>query len=759
MLYTLPDALPVGVFHTDAAGLCLYVNKSWCELAGLSRDEALGNGWQRALHHEDRDRLAEEWRQIVIAGGNFHSEVRFKRPDSSVIWVLSQGGATRDAQGAVTGYVGTVVDITESRQMESALRESEGHYRDLVEHSQDLMCTHDLDGRILSINAAAVRISGYDAQFFVNRNIRDFLVDKYREQFDSYLATIRRDGVAHGVMKVYTRTGEKRIWEYHNTLRTTGVEAPIIRGMARDITEEKRAQEAIARLASIVESSYDAIVGHSPDGVITSWNGGAERTFGYSAAEAQGQPISMLVPAKGRVEFANVVEILYRDGKIHHYESEWRRKGGEPIQVSLTMSAIKNASGKMIGASTIARDITERKRAEVERERLLSFEQAARRDAEAANRTKDEFLAVVSHELRTPLTSILGWARQIRKGGLDTQKAAAALETIERNARIQAQLIADILDVSRIISGNLRLEVQPVDVAGVIRTAIETIRPAAENKRIRLETALEPGITISGDANRLQQIVWNLLSNAVKFTPNGGRVEARLDSAGGRARIFVSDTGQGINPHFLSQVFERFSQSDTSTTRKHGGLGLGLAIVRQLVELHGGTIHAESPGQGKGATFRVELPVREIRQSTVAHQTAAAPQPQGLQGLKILVVDDDPDILAMIESILQECRADVKTCGSAGEALEAARNWRPDLLISDIAMPGEDGCSLIRNLRTWKPEAGGSIPAAALSARVRAEDRVRALSAGFQMFIPKPIEPEDFIAAVATLSRSRITDN
>jgi signal transduction histidine kinase len=320
-----------------------------------------------------------------------------------------------------------------------------------------------------------------------------------------------------------------------------------------------------------------------------------------------------------------LLERLEREERIR-CETVWQRKNGERIDVSLTISAIRNASGKTVGASTIARDITDRKRLEAERERLLAAEREARREAEAANRTKDEFLAVVSHELRTPLTSILGWARQLRRGKVEPRAAESALEIIERNARVQAQRIDDILDVSRIITGNLRLEFQPVAVATVIALAIDVVRPAADRKSIELVTRTQGDLVVSADPNRLQQIVWNLLSNAVKFTPSGGRVEVWLERAGPNARITVRDTGKGISAEFLAFVFDRFSQADSSTTRVHAGLGLGLAIVRHLVELHGGLISAQSEGEGRGATFSVELPLstaQEVRESSVGQGQSA----------------------------------------------------------------------------------------------------------------------------------------
>ena len=398
------------------------------------------------------------------------------------------------------------------------------------------------------------------------------------------------------------------------------------------------------------------------------------------------------------------------------------------------------------------------------REQLLAREQAARAEAEAANRMKDEFLATVSHELRTPLNAIIGWAHMLRTESFDEATVARALATIERNADAQAQLIEDILDVSRVVTGKLRLSVGPVDLAPVINAAVDAVQLAADSKGIRLAVTLDPSARhVSGDAGRLQQIVWNLLSNAIKFTPRGGRAEVRLERAGRNVRIRVSDTGQGVAPEFLPHVFDRFRQADGTSTRRHGGLGLGLAIVRHLTELHGGTVAADSPGEGLGASFTITLPPAAAPKSKRGRRAVAPPDEVAvarhlpiptLEGVRVLLVDDDGDTLNMLSAMLTASRATVQTAASADEALEALRWFRPDVLVSDLAMPGEDGYSLIKRLRALEEAAGGRIPAVALTAYVRVKDRTRALSAGFNMFVPKPVEPNELVAAVANLTES-----
>jgi signal transduction histidine kinase/ActR/RegA family two-component response regulator len=404
--------------------------------------------------------------------------------------------------------------------------------------------------------------------------------------------------------------------------------------------------------------------------------------------------------------------------------------------------------------------INELKRSEEEREKILLREQYARSEAEAANRIKDQFLATLSHELRTPLTAIIGWAGLLRSTDLDPDLRGQALETVERNARTQAQLIDDLLDVSRIVSGKLLLDVTEVELDKVVASAINVVRPAADAKAISITYDKEPGRNfIKGDAARLQQIVWNLLSNAVKFTPEGGSVGIRLERSGSHIKLSINDTGKGIATDFLPHVFDRFRQADSTTTRNYGGLGLGLAIVRHLVELHGGTVSAESGGEGRGATFSTTFPILAVSTELQSAETAfdaregkASNSRCELEGLRVLVVDDEPDTRHVISAVITKSGAEVKTCASVAEALEMLKLWKPDILMSDIGMPDEDGYSLIRKVRALSVESGGLIPAAALTAYARDDDRERALEAGFQMHVAKPIGSKELIATVAGLA-------
>jgi CheY-like chemotaxis protein len=401
----------------------------------------------------------------------------------------------------------------------------------------------------------------------------------------------------------------------------------------------------------------------------------------------------------------------------------------------------------------LAEELARRASLAIDNAQLYRVAQRDRAKAEAANRIKDEFLAVLSHELRSPLNPILGWTKLLRTGRLDATKTQQALETIERNAKLQAQLIEDLLDVSRILQGKMTLNVAPVNLAATIEAALETVRLAAEAKHIQIQTTFNPiSGTVSGDTNRLQQVVWNLLSNAVKFTPSGGRIEVQLAQVGTYAQIQVKDTGKGINPDFLPYVFDYFRQEDGTTTRQFGGLGLGLAIVRHFTELHGGTVQADSPGQNLGAIFTIRLPLNIVEPEPSCdhrHPESAT----DLAGVHVLVVDDDADMRELAAFTLMQSGAEVTTAASAAQALTLLNQSVPDLLLCDIGMPEMDGYSLIQQIRTWSPEQGGTIPAIALTAYAGEINQQQALAAGFQMHISKPVEPEELVKAIARLLR------
>jgi PAS domain S-box-containing protein len=758
-----------------------------------------------------------------------------------------------------------------------------------------------------------VRVTGYLAKEINLRGLQSIIYPDDWPVVRQHLKKVLSGQSDVIELRIVTKDGEVRWLRDYARPIWDAAQARTVRiyGAAQDITEIKMAQEARAALASIVESSDDAILSKSLGGIILSWNKGAERLYGYTAEEVIGHPVSILIPPEEADDFPEIMRRMRRGEKVEPYETERLRKDGQRLSVSLTVSPILDPSGQVMGASAIARDIshrrraaealqaserrffksfhsspipmsistlsegrfvdvndsllqtngylreefvgrtsreldvwvdrevrdemirrlkesgtvrnletrfrlkgggvrtflasvelielegepcilmacsdiTERKRAEVEREQLLEREQAlrreaedarqqsaellvreqaARRAAEEASRTKDEFLATLSHELRTPLNAIVGWATIINSSKLDGATTKQAMRVIERNAKTQAQLIEDLLDVSRIITGKMRLEVQPVDLPPVIQAAVDAILPAAAAKEIRLQLLLDSNAgPLSGDPSRLQQIVWNLLSNAVKFTPKGGRVQVRLERLNSHVQLTISDTGEGIKAEFLPYIFDRFRQADSSITRVHGGLGLGMAIVRHLVELHGGRVEAESAGEGSGATFTVTLPIT-IRQSKgrygtgVFAVTEARSEPHipdctlRLDRLRVIVVEDEPDARELLVTILHQYGAEVRAAASAAEGLELLGQQKPDALISDIEMPYEDGYSFIRKVRTLSVEQGGRVPAIALTAHARSDDRLRALSAGFDAHVTKPMDPIELVTIIVGFAR------
>jgi PAS domain S-box-containing protein len=515
-----------------------------------------------------------------------------------------------------------------------------------------------------------------------------------------------------------------------------------------------------------------AVFATDAEGRILSWNPGVGYLLGYEESEWVGLHGSVIFTPEDRERGADVeeMETAAREGRA--LDERWHvRRDGTRFWSSGLLMALRDGEGRLRGYAKMLRDATKPRQTEEKLRdangRLVAAavrEQAARAEAEEANRLKDEFLATLSHELRTPLTAILGWAHLLRSGRLDEQGAARAVETIERNADAQKQLIEDILDVSRIVTGKFALEAGPVEPAAVVEAAAEAVRPAADARRIELNILMSPRTgVVSGDAARLRQVVWNLLTNAVKFTPEGGRVEARVERADPYVRIEVSDTGEGIDPEFLPYVFDRFRQADATTTRKRGGLGLGLSIVRQLVELHGGTVSAESEGRGQGATFTVTLPLAGAGTQSgepegpraAREERTAAPEedcPPSLAGLRVLVVDDEPDTLDFLVAVLEGCGADVTIASSAAEAFRLLHEAKPDVLVSDIGMPGEDGYALIRKVRRLEEAEGGRTPAVALTAYAREADRRKAVRAGFHAHMTKPVVPSELAEVIASLA-------
>lgn len=633
--------------------------------------------------------------------------------------------------------------------------------RAIVASSNDAIISKDLHGIVTSWNKSAERMFGYTAEEMIGHPITILIPDDRVHEEDDFLAEVRVGGrIDH--FETVRRRKDGTLLDVAVSVSPVCSASGKIAGasnVARDISETRRASVSDMLLAAIVNSSDDAIVSKRLDGTITSWNAGAERIFGYKPDEIIGQSVFKLIPNDRKDEEPKIIERLRKGDRVDHFETMRVRKNGEVFPVSLTISPVRTRDGTIIGASKIARDISQLKAITRERESLLESERTARANAEHANRMKDEFLATVSHELRTPLNAIVGWTDVLATGGQSRDaEVVEGIDIIRKNAMMQAQLIEDLLDLGRITSGKMVLNVGPVALKNIINDAIASVKHAADTKRITLKTHFEESRSdMIGDASRLQQVVWNLLTNAIKFTDHGGLVTISLNQIGSHVALTVADNGRGISPQFLPFVFERFQQADSSTRRQHAGLGIGLALVKQFVELHGGKARAESKGEGRGATFVVSFPVSVHRAIPGASPTrsveTADPVVGDLMGIRVLAVDDDIESADIVKRILSSRGADVRISNCVADAMEVLRTFTPDVILSDIGMPGQDGYDFIRQLRERPFFAG--IPAVALTALARVEDRTRALNAGFQSHVAKPLAAAEVIAVVRSLSRLR----
>ncbi|MDB5948462.1 MAG: two-component hybrid sensor and regulator [Massilia sp.] len=692
VLRALANSIPQLAWMAQADGSIVWYNERWYEYTGTSLAQMAGWGWQSVHDPEVLPMVLQRWNESIRTGNPFDMEFPIRGADGQFRWFLTRVNAVRDRLGHVVRWVGTNTDVDQVKRVQQALRDESNVLELLNSTGSALARQRDLRSLLQTVTDAATGISGARAGAFF------------------YYGA---DGAgAPFTLHTVSGTGSAELAK----LRVTGASGALGDAAVRldDVTDDPRHGQAAPYFG--LQEAYPAL-------------------RSYLAVPVVARSGEVL----GRLMFGHPEPAIFT-------ERTERIVGGIAAQAAV---AIDNT--RLYEAA---------QRAAEERKELLESERVARAEAERTSQMKDEFLATLSHELRTPLSAILGWAQVLRRGMRDAADLARGLQTIERNARAQAQLIEDLLDMSRITSGKVLLDVQTLSPTVFIDAAIETLRPAAEAKSIRLEKHYDAGAgMISGDPARLQQVVWNLLSNAIKFTPREGLVEVTLRPADGNVEIAVRDSGAGIGPEFITHVFERFRQGDASTTRQHGGLGLGLSIVKHLIEQHGGTVRVDSEGQGRGACFTVELPAANQQLMARAGRARYCPPSpltpdivlRDLSQVTVLVVDDEPDARDLIKRILSDCNAVVTVADSARAALEAFRAAPPDVLVSDLGMPDMDGFGLLAEVRKLGAAGGGNVPAVALTAFARSEDRLRALEAGFAAHISKPVEPSQLIATVANM--------
>lgn len=805
----------MGAWSRDLATEKVYWSPELEAIFGLPSGTFAGNlnGFRDYVYAEDKELIALEVQRAIAERRDYIIEFRFHHADGSLRWMEGRGQAVYAPDGTPTKVYGIGIDITERKRDEldrqfllelgEKIRFGDFSPERLLDEITETTCKHLNAARCLFVEineaenrgrvrheyfkngmspvAGEYKISDYSrqtlegirrGQIIVNNDSRvdPRTADIYQTTYEPYheRAYISIPLFAHGRWDAifWVSDDKPREWTKQEIafLESVGERTWLAIEKLRN-DEALRLSEERLRLATEAADIYSWEADLEHQTVIYSAN--TEQVLGFPMPTTLAEGIALIHEEDRQIAAENFERAItdqtnfsaeFRLVNPHSGEIVWQ------IVQGIFIKGVGDSANRIVG---ITQNITTRKQAEREREELLRREQTARREAEEASRAKDEFLATVSHELRTPLNAIMGWSQMLSAGMLNQTDTTRAVETIYRNAKSQAQLIEDILDVSRIVTGKLRIEPKPMALAPVIQTAVESLRPAIEAKNIRLQMRLdfEPRM-VYADADRLQQVVWNLLSNAIKFTPEKGQVTVLLESDSSQTKIVVSDTGKGISREFLPFVFERFRQADGSSTRMHGGLGLGLSIVRHLVELHGGGVEVESEGEGRGTTFTVRIPLWEPPENKIADSKSGDLPENGsgaakseasdyhakVNGLRILIVDDEIDTLELLTAALKQKGVEVKAKTRVSDALETIKEWKPDIIVSDIAMPEEDGYSLIKKLRDLPPEEGGAIPAIALTAYVGVKERTRVLENGFQMYVPKPVEPSELLSAIANFS-------
>ncbi|WP_017715514.1 PAS domain-containing protein [Kamptonema formosum] len=757
---TLAEAMPHFVWTLTAEGTLDYANRQWHEHTGLTVERVNNEGWGIAIHPEDLPRVTEVWAQLQQAGAVTEFECRHRRGDGTYRWFLCRLVPVFDARGEVIKWVGSSTDIDDLKQALAALRESQEHLQAILDNSPAVIHVVDTQNRYLLINRRYENVFRVGVEQITGKSLYEIWPQEIADTLAANNRKVLESGIPLELEEVVPeRDGPHTYISIKFPLRDAGGVPYAIGGISTDITQRKKAEEELYRR----EQAFKALADNSPD-VIARFdrefryvyaNPVAERTAGIGSKTCIGKTFSELgIPQEKVVEWNQNLQQVFTAGRELVLEEDFPTPSGTRYYQSFLVPEFAK-DGSVDSVLCVSREITALKQAKA------ALQQQAEKLAEA-NRLKDEFVAVVSHELRSPASAMLGWINFIRRHNFEREAVSRGLDIIERNGKLQFQIINDLLDLSSIIQGQLRIHTCLLNLEPIINAAIEVVRPAAEAKRIQLESAVDLSAgKVIGDPARLQQVLWNLLSNAVKFTPEGGEVFVRCRRIHSRIEISVSDTGCGISPDFLPHVFDRFTQGKNANLKNSSGLGLGLAIVRNLVEMQGGTVSASS-SPGRGATFTVQFPVAAIaikpknvavqRLVSPAGRQAPAGSPGALQGVKLLVVDNCPDTCELIATVLEQLGAEVTVAVSAGEALDRLQQFKPDVLVSDLEMPGESGYNFIRRVRVLEAARGGKIPAIALTAHAEPEARLQAFSAGFQMYLTKPAEPDELAAVVASLA-------
>jgi PAS domain S-box-containing protein len=767
------------ILSKDLDGIIQSCNAAAERMFGYSAAELIGQP-VRIIIPPDRQSEEDDILARLRRGERIdHFETIRLRKDGRPVEISLTVSPVRDGSGRIIGASKIARDITERKRLARELETQREWFRVTLGSIGDAVIASDPDGRVTYLNQSAQRVTGWPAEEAIGQplaSVFHIINEKTREAVEHPAEVVLRTGQIVGLANhtvLIDRSGvERPIADSAAPIRSADGRILGVVLVFRDVTSERRAEEALANqrewFETTLESIGDAVIATDVKGHVAFMNPVAERLTGWRRAEAQGRActdIFNIINENSRRTVQSPVSRVLADGAVVGLANHTLliASDGTERPIDDSGAPIRSRDGRIVGVVLVFRDVSERRRGELERrnagferERLLEAERAARADAERASRVKDEFVAMVSHELRTPLNAILGWIQLMSKPGAGPDIAARGLDVIARNTRLQTQLISDLLDISRIVSGKLRLELGQVEVVSAVRDAIETVQRNADDKGVTITAELDRTVgVIAGDPARIQQIVWNLLSNAIKFTGEGGHVTVALRKHGSNAEISVADTGVGIRPEFLTQIFNRFQQADQTITRRFGGLGLGLSIVKHLVELHGGTITAESGGIGQGATFKVLLPasaalgLEEVPSSIDAADDLRSHD--SLTGIRILVVEDEPDTCEFLERFLTGYGADVVIARSAADAL-ARIDHSVDIILGDIGLPDVDGYDLMHRIRKLPAHAGGVTPAIALTAYARIEDRMRAFNAGYQAHLTKPIEAAELVATISSFA-------